>query len=792
MPSNPLFPEFSHVETALRARRCFAEPTHVIPRGAACVVVQESGKERTYCHDCAARIPPKEGRKDSSFQDRRVMAARLRLMRLAGSLTLAELLKATLEEAQTLSGSRMGFYHFVDPDQVTLSLQVWSSTTASTMCRAEGAGLHYPVDRAGVWVDCLRERLPVIHNDYASLPHRKGLPDGHVPVIRELVVPVMRNDRFVAVLGVGNKQTDYDARDVEAVASLADLAWDAVEGKRKDEALRLSHARLREAQEISRMGRWELDLATNELVWMDAVFTLLGLDPGTFRPSYPAFMEVIHPDDRAQVAETFRESVQNRKPYDIEHRVTLPDGRVRWVNEIGRTEYSDTGEPLRCVGTVQDITERKATRDLLSVQADTLAILAAPGHLLETAAKIVESLKKATGFDAVGLRLREGDDYPFAAAVGYSDDFLRTENSLAVRYPDGGLCRNEDGSVSLECICGTVLGGKLDLTNPLFTPGGSAWTNDARPLLAVPPELDFRVHPRNRCIHVGFLSLALIPLRAGPEILGLLHLADRTPDRFTAESVRFFEGIGASIGMAIQRRKAEEAVTFKNAEIERFTAIVSHDLRSPLVTIGTFLGHLEEDLGQNKTDRIDADLGFIRTATDKMGRLLEDLQKVALVGRNMNAPTRVTVAELVQEALKTAAGAIADRGVAVEVQPTPLALFGDRKLLEVVWRNLVENAVKYMGDQPFPRLELGVQTQGTEPVFFVRDNGMGIDPRSLARIFEMFVKLDATSAGTGMGLALVKSVVELYEGRIWVESEGPGRGACFCFTLPLALKGPPS
>ena len=144
----------------------------------------------------------------------------------------------------------------------------------------------------------------------------------------------------------------------------------------------------------------------------------------------------------------------------------------------------------------------------------------------------------------------------------------------------------------------------------------------------MPPELDFRVHPRNRCIHVGFLSLALIPLRAGPEILGLLHLADRTPDRFTAESVRFFEGIGASIGMAIQRRKAEEAVTFKNAEIERFTAIVSHDLRSPLVTIGTFLGHLEEDLGQNKTDRIDADLGFIRTATDKMGRLLEELQKV--------------------------------------------------------------------------------------------------------------------------------------------------------------------
>jgi len=142
--------------------------------------------------------------------------------------------------------------------------------------------------------------------------------------------------------------------------------------------------------------------------------------------------------------------------------------------------------------------------------------------------------------------------------VGYSGEFLEAENSLAVRYPDGGLCRNADGSVSLECTCGLVLGGNIDSENPLFTPGGSAWTNDSLPFLDVPPEDDPRLHPRNRCIHVGFLSIALVPLRDGQEILGLLHFADRRTDRFTPESIRFLEGLGASIGGALAQKRVQE------------------------------------------------------------------------------------------------------------------------------------------------------------------------------------------------------------------------------------------
>lgn len=237
-----------------------------------------------------------------------------------------------------------------------------------------------------------------------------------------------------------------------------------------------------------------------------------------------------------------------------------------------------------------------------------------------------------------------------------------------------------------------------------------------------------------------------------------------------------------------EQKRREEELKQKNTEMERFTYMISHDLKSPLVTVRTFLGYLEQDLEQGKAERVAKDMGFIRDATGKMGRLLEDLLEVSRVGRVMNPPVKLTFSEVVKEALQAVAGAISTRGVTVQVEGTPVTLFGDRPRLEEVWQNLIENAVKYMGDQPTPRVIVGAETTGPETVFYVRDNGMGIDPRFQGKIFDLFEKLDAASEGTGLGLALVKRIVEVYEGRVWVESEGLGQGTCFRFTLPQALK----
>lgn len=169
-----------------------------------------------------------------------VLQARLRISDYAYEHPLDELLTKIIDETEALTNSRIGFFHFVEDDQESLSLQTWSSNTLKTACGTEVRELHYALDRAGVWADCIRQRKPLVHNDYASLPHRRGLPEGHVPLVRELVVPIFRASRIVAVMGVGNKPTDYTVRDLSLVQHLANLAWDVVKRKRAEQQLNVT------------------------------------------------------------------------------------------------------------------------------------------------------------------------------------------------------------------------------------------------------------------------------------------------------------------------------------------------------------------------------------------------------------------------------------------------------------------------------------------------------------------------------------------------------------------------
>jgi PAS domain S-box-containing protein len=236
------------------------------------------------------------------------------------------------------------------------------------------------------------------------------------------------------------------------------------------------------------------------------------------------------------------------------------------------------------------------------------------------------------------------------------------------------------------------------------------------------------------------------------------------------------------------RRKAKE-LQEKNEELTRFTYAVSHDLRSPLVTIQTFQGHLEKDIRSQDAARVEKDLGYIRNAADKMGRLLDDIRRLSRVGRIMNPSEEAPLQAIVKEALDLVAGRISRRGVKVQVMEEPIVLYGDRTRLIEVFMNLVDNAVKFMGDEPAPRVEIGVEQAGEELVIHVRDNGIGIDPELQPLVFGLFHKLDPGSEGEGIGLALVKRIVELHGGRIWVESEGPGKGTTFRFTLAKTRRG---
>jgi signal transduction histidine kinase len=237
-----------------------------------------------------------------------------------------------------------------------------------------------------------------------------------------------------------------------------------------------------------------------------------------------------------------------------------------------------------------------------------------------------------------------------------------------------------------------------------------------------------------------------------------------------------------------ERERLIAELASKNAELERFTYTVSHDLKSPLITIKGFLGYLERDMISGNLERLRADTARIHGAVAKMSQLLDELLELSRIGRIVNPPQDVPLAELVGPAIDILTGRIVEKGITVDIPQQLPVLYGDAARLREVVENLLDNAVKFMGDQPYPRLEIEVREHSAKDIVCVKDNGVGIDPRYQAKIFQLFERVEQDVEGTGIGLAIVKRIVEVHGGQIWVESEGAGQGSLFCFALPKKRK----
>lgn len=295
-----------------------------------------------------------------------------------------------------------------------------------------------------------------------------------------------------------------------------------------------------------------------------------------------------------------------------------------------------------------------------------------------------------------------------------------------------------------------------------------------------------------------------VPLFYQGQLIGALNLGRGIGESFNAADAETAQDVANQLAIAIQQTRLYEALQVElterkkliseleasNAELERFTYTVSHDLRNPLVTIKGFLGMLNKDLQENRQDRIQTDFQRIAGAADKMDELLTDLLELSRIGRIVNPPEEIDLVKLTQDALEMVDARIRAKNVTVTVSPNLPVVYGDRLRLREVFENLITNAAKYAGDQPAPVIEIGVRHNGKEPVIFVKDNGIGIEEQYQTRIFALFEKLNPTIEGTGIGLALVKRIIETHGGRVWVESEGLGKGATFCFTIPDGRKQP--
>jgi PAS domain S-box-containing protein len=243
-----------------------------------------------------------------------------------------------------------------------------------------------------------------------------------------------------------------------------------------------------------------------------------------------------------------------------------------------------------------------------------------------------------------------------------------------------------------------------------------------------------------------------------------------------------------------ERKKAERVreslireLEAKNAELERFGYTVTHDLKAPLVTIRGFADYVERDAREGRTDRLAADAARITDAVKKLQRLLDELFELSRAGRPVGPPVAVPAADLVQEALRLVAERRAATKARVEVEGALPVVFGDRARLVQVFQNLLDNAIKFAGTAaaPLVTVEARPAVEG-KAVLVVRDNGIGIEARHRDRVFDLFEKLDPRVEGAGVGLALVKRVVESHGGRVWLESDGRGAGTAACVSLPLA------
>ncbi|MCX5848027.1 MAG: PAS domain S-box protein [Deltaproteobacteria bacterium] len=361
---------------------------------------------------------------------------------------------------------------------------------------------------------------------------------------------------------VPTEENYFVVRDKQGrICNIADILTDITERKRAEALLQLKN--LVFDTSIAAKSIADIDGIINEA--NNSFLQLWGYSSDDEVVGNPISYFLNDPDEAVAIVNTLNDKGKWRGEFTAKKK----DGSTFTAYTMATSIRDANGKVTGYQSSVIDISERKHFDKLMSMQSDVLKVLISDITTTQTVENIVDIIKKSTGHDAVGLRLKTGNDYPFVASLGYSEEFLKAENTLTYNYPDGGLCRNADGTVSLECTCGMIISGKSDPDNPLSSPGGSVWTNNSLAFLDVPPEADPRLHPRNRCIHVGFLSLALIPIRSDSEVIGLLHLANRHQDSFSPAAIHFYEGIGISIGVALSRKRAKEEIIRLNTELEQ-------------------------------------------------------------------------------------------------------------------------------------------------------------------------------------------------------------------------------
>jgi PAS domain S-box-containing protein len=529
------------------------------------------------------------------------------------------------------------------------------------------------------------------------------------------------------------------------VVGASKVARDITDQKVYRDRLRRSEERLRLALQAGRIGIWEWFIPANKVEWSDRIYEFHGLEADEFDGTVEGFRRLVHEDDLERVSETLARALANQIDYELEFRTRRPDGDVRWLSTRGEVLRDPSGKPIRMVGVTTDITEnRRATDQLRHSEAAERARVQEFNALMGSAPAIV---LVATDPEC---RVLLGNQ------TAYDTLHIESGANLAVVTPAPG----RPGTISIFRK-GQPLTGKL---LPMRRAAAGEIVRDE--------ELEIRFRDGRSIFVYGHTT----PVRDEfGQITGAVGVfLDVTELKNTREELS---------------RRIAELGRF-NAELQDFAYIASHDLKEPLRGIATCAQFLIEDYGPAMDAEGREKLQTLVRLPKRMYDLLDALLEYARLGRDRLRLDEAELGVLAESAIETVRSAIDAAGAQVIIEHPHARVRVDRVLFAQVLANLIANSVKYNRSR-MPRVEVGAAPDGA---VFVRDNGIGIAQRHYDAIFRMFRRLhprESFGGGTGVGLAIVKKIVELHNGRISVESR-EGHGSTFYLHLPeMPGAGPP-
>lgn len=498
------------------------------------------------------------------------------------------------------------------------------------------------------------------------------------------------------------------------------------------------------------------------------IFTMTGFTPEEWTGNPDLWQSRIHTDDIDMVLEQESAALETGMMPKLEYRFQKKDGSYIWFHDES-VAIVEAGHQL-VQGFLLDITDQKEAGELLKKR---VAELQAVHGISE---KLVQKTDLQKLIHDTGEQIRL---------------LLKADNLLIAIH---------DPSTNLIHFPYDFDRGSLRRDVPIrFGEGMTTQVMEGKKPVIIETDWEKRAGEMNVIYTNSYpaKSSVAVPIMTTERVIGIISLESTEREyAFDETDAQLLMTIASNLAVAVEKTRLQESIKreldiqeklvreleLKNEELERFTYTASHDLKSPLITIRGFLGYLEQDVQQGNFERLNTDIGHISEAAEKMQHLLSELLELSRIGRTVNEKQDVPFDEIVAEALKRVEGQRTQKKVEVRVAGgLPLVHVDKERCIELL-QNLVDNAIKFMGSQPQPVIEIGCELEDGRPIFHVRDNGIGIKREFHKRIFGLFDKLDPNTEGTGVGLAFVKRIVEVHGGSIWVEST-EGMGSTFYFTF---------